>query len=68
MISEKPAFVNEHTEGDRWELQSLFKILRRPRNELYKSKGPARRSPRIKGNANSPSTRRRLRLQSASPV
>ena len=27
-----PSFVNEHTQGDRWELQSLFKILRRPRN------------------------------------
>jgi hypothetical protein len=27
-----PSFVNEHTQGARWELQSLFKILRRPRN------------------------------------
>jgi hypothetical protein len=27
-----PSFVNEHTQDARWELQSLFKILRRPRN------------------------------------
>jgi len=27
-----PPFVNEHTQGDRWELQNLFKILRRPRD------------------------------------
>jgi hypothetical protein len=27
-----PSFVNEHTQGARWELQSLFKILKRPRN------------------------------------
>ena len=30
--SKLPSFVNEHTQGDRWELQSLFKILRRRRN------------------------------------
>ena len=27
-----PSFVNEHTRGARWELQSLFKILKRPYN------------------------------------
>jgi hypothetical protein len=27
-----PPFVNEHTQDARWELQSLFKILRRPYN------------------------------------
>jgi hypothetical protein len=27
-----PSFVNAHTQGARWELQSLFKILRGPRN------------------------------------
>jgi hypothetical protein len=24
-----PSFVHEHTQGDRWEQQSLFKILRK---------------------------------------
>jgi hypothetical protein len=27
-----PSFVNEHTQGARWELQCLLKILRRPYN------------------------------------
>ena len=28
-----PSFVNEHTQGARSDLQSLFRILRRPRND-----------------------------------
>jgi len=65
-----PSFVNEHTQGARWELQSLFKILRRPYNGSwrYKSQDPVRRLSQINGNANSPSTRRKLRLQNPSPV
>jgi putative transposase len=65
-----PSFVNAHTRGDHWELQSSFRILRRPRDGTwhYKSAGPARRSSQIKGSANSPSTRNKMRLQSTSPV
>jgi hypothetical protein len=53
-----PSFVNEHTQGARWELQSLFKILRRPYNGSwrYKSEDPVRSFSQINGNANSPST------------
>jgi hypothetical protein len=60
----------------------FFKVLIVPKNSMrfdegkrsyngsqrYKSEDPGRRLPQINGNTNSPSTRRKLRLQSPSPV